>query len=296
MMNKTIYALGFFDGVHRGHAALLAAARNLAWENGCLAGAVTFLSHPQSLVRGNAPALINSPEDRKTLILQYCHMDTLLELPFDEHMQTMPWEDFLLFLILEHGAAGFVCGDDFRFGHRGQGNAALLQQWCLQRGLPCVCLPEQTVNGIRISSTHIRTLLESGQMAEAVKFLGHPHILSGTVVSGRKLGRRLGIPTANLLVPEGVVQPRFGVYACRVIAEEKQYAAVTNIGNRPTVGGHRITVEPWILDFTGDLYGRQITLEFFDFLRPEQKFPDLEALKTAIHADAETTRNILSAF
>lgn len=290
MMNKIIYALGFFDGVHRGHAALLAKARDLAEEQSCRAGAVTFLSHPETLVHGSAPALINSSEDRKTLILQYHHMDTLLELPFDRAMQTMAWEDFLLFLIREHGAAGFVCGDDFRFGHRGQGNAALLADFCREKVLPFAAVPEQTLSGIRVSSTYIRSLLEEGRMAEAVEFLGHPHILTGTVVSGRKLGRKLGIPTANLLLPLGVVQPKFGVYACRALVHGQPYAAVTNIGNRPTVGGHRVTVEPWILDFTGDLYGETITLEFFDFLRPEVKFSSLEELKAAIHADAETVR------
>ena len=290
MMTKTIYALGFFDGVHRGHAALLTAARGLARETGCLAGAVTFLSHPEALLLGDAPALINTPEDREALILEYHAMDTLLQLPFDKAMQAMPWESFLQMLIDDHGAAGFVCGDDFRFGHKGQGNVKLLLDWCRQRDLPCAAVPEQTLHGIRVSSTHIRSLLESGDMASAVEFLGHPHILSGTVVSGRKLGRSLGIPTANLRLPEGVVTPRFGVYACRVKIEGKFYAAVTNIGNRPTVGGHHVTVEPWILDYSGDLYGETIRLEFFDFIRPEKKFDSLEELKAAIHADAETVR------
>ena len=117
-------------------------------------------------------------------------------------------------------------------------------------------------------------------------------MLSGEVVSGRKLGRTLGIPTANISIPDGVVQLPFGVYACTALAEGKEYLAVTNIGNRPTVGGHRITVEPWLLDFEGDLYGKALTLSFYRFLRPEQKFPSLDALKEEIEKNAAQTRKI----
>ena len=136
----------------------------------------------------------------------------------------------------------------------------------------------------------IRSQIETGDMATAVRFLGHPLTLTGTVVRGQQLGRTLGIPTANLRLPEGIVTPRFGVYACSTEIDGKLYPAVTNIGNRPTVNGHHTTVEPWILDYSGDLYGREITLEFHYFLRPEKKFPSLEALKEEIYRDAEGTR------
>ena len=127
-------------------------------------------------------------------------------------------------------------------------------------------------------------------MATAVRFLGHPHILTGEVVSGRHLGRTLGIPTANMTIPTGVVVPKFGVYVCRVEIDGVVYPAVANVGTRPTVGGHRVTVEPWILDFDGDLYGREITLEFHRFLRPERKFDSLEALRQEIRKNAEETK------
>ena len=133
-------------------------------------------------------------------------------------------------------------------------------------------------------------------MATAVKFLGHPHILRGTVVHGKALGRKLGIPTANLKLPENLATPRFGVYACRVKLDGVYYPAVTNIGTRPTVSGSGITVEPWILDYSGDLYGREITLEFFHFLRPEQNFSSLEDLKNQIHADARKSRELLTTY
>ena len=292
-MNKTIYALGFFDGVHIGHAALLTACRGLAKAHGCDAGVVTFDSHPDTLVLGRMPGLINTPQDRERLLRGQFHMDSIIALPFDRKMQTMPWDAFAEMLLEELDAAGFVCGEDFRFGFKGAGNAPLLAEFCAAKGLPCCVVPQQTMDGIRVSSTYIRSQIEKGDMATAVRFLGHPHILTGKVVHGHQLGRRLGIPTANLRLPEGLAVPKFGVYACRALVDGKAYPAVTNIGTRPTVEGQGITVEPWILDYEGDLYDREITLEFHYFIRPEIKFPDLDALKAEIHRNAEETRKYL---
>ncbi len=286
-MEKTIYALGFFDGVHLGHRALLSQCRRLASEHHCRAGAVTFGTHPDQLVLGQAPVLINTPADRERLLLG--DMDRVITLPFDEKMHTTPWEDFLEFLRRDYGAAGFVCGDDFRFGSHGAGNGKLLEAYCRREGLPCVLVPEQSLHGTRVSSTYIRTLLEGGQMEEAVAFLGHPHIFTGTVIHGHQLGRTLGIPTANLPLPSGLAVPKFGVYACLVELDGRRYSAVTNIGTRPTVQGQGITVEPWILGYDADLYGREITLEFYKFLRPERKFPSLQALQQEIRRNGEQT-------
>ena len=293
MNNKRIFALGFFDGVHLGHQALLSACRSLAAEHGCGAGAVTFAAHPDALVRGTTPRLLNTLYDRERLLKQRFSMDTVITLPFDREMMVMPWEAFLRLLMEEHHAAGFVCGNDFRFGCRGEGNGEKLRTFCEKLGLPWAVVPEQTMDGIRVSSTHIRNLLEQGEMGKAVRFLGHPHILSGNVVSGQQLGRKLGIPTANLRLPEELVVPALGVYACRCVMDGISYGAVANIGTRPTVSGKGITVEPWILDFQGDLYDREITLEFHEFLRPEKKFSSLEELQQEIRHNAQQTREIL---
>ena len=292
MKDTKVYALGFFDGVHKGHQALLKACVALAQHTGSTPCAVTFDTHPQALVKGAPPMLINTPHDRRFLLEQF-GMAQVETLRFDEQTRNMPWQDFFRYLTEELNAAGLVCGNDFRFGRKGEGNARLLQEACKEKDIPCVVVPEQAIDGIRISSTYIRGLLESGQIENAVEFLGHPHILSGTVVSGRKLGRTIGIPTANLVIPEGVVTPKFGVYACKTVIDGKEYLAVTNIGNRPTVNGHHVTVEPWILDFEGDLYGKELLLEFHTFLRPEQKFDSLEDLKTEIQKNAAETRKLL---
>ena len=286
-MNR-IFALGFFDGVHLGHQALLAECCRLAAENNCETAAITFETHPQSPFTKNPPRQINTLQDRNMLLLRY-GIDRVYAFPATEDVMSTEWGAFLE-LLLTYGGAGFVCGEDFRFGRGGEGNVEKLRQFCRERQLPCSIVPEQLLDGMRIASTHIRSLLEEGNMEEANRFLGHPHVLSGEVTTGRKLGRTLGIPTANLLIPEGVVCPKHGVYACKAVVEGSEYLAVTNVGNRPTVGGHRVTVEPWLLDFDGDLYGKHLMLEFHSFLRAEKKFDSLEILKAEIQENARQTR------
>ena len=286
--DKRVFALGFFDGVHLGHQALLRQCVALAETLGCQPAAITFDRHPQALFTADPPALISTAASRRLLLGQY-GMEYIHELPVVRETMSMPWRDFVQAL-LDLGAVGFVCGHDFRFGSRGEGDVHKLQTFCGELGLPCVIVPEQTVDGIRISSTHIRTLIEDGKMETALRFLGHPHIISGTVVHGKSLGRTLGIPTANLVLEPGQVVPKFGVYACLCSVDGRRCPAVTNVGTRPTVNGVGVTVEPWILDFEGDLYDREITLEFHRFLRPEAKFDGLEALQAQIRSDAAETR------
>ena len=292
MEKKIIYALGFFDGVHMGHQALLTACRRLAQRSGYEAGIVTFENHPDALVWKEAPPLINTVAERRRLLA----VEHFLVLPFDTKLMQTPWQTFLEDLIRHNGAAGFVCGDDFRFGYKGQGNAESLAQFCQERNMPYAIVPECAIDGVRISSTHIRNLIEAGDMETAAKFLGHPHILSGHVVQGRQLGRTIGIPTANLLIPKNVVIPRLGVYACTCLVEGKAYMAVTNIGSRPTVDGHQVRAESWLLDFEGDLYGKWIELQFHKFLRPERKFPSLEELRAEILKNGEETRKYFENF
>lgn len=291
MTDKTIYALGFFDGVHRAHTALLRACRALARENGARAGVVTFLGHPDALTGVGAPGLITTSDERERL-LRHAGMECVRALPFNAELQHTDWRDFLDKLVRDD-AAGFVCGDDFRFGYRGAGTAETLEGYCRERSLPCAVVPEQRVNGVRVSSTHIRALLAQGNMREAAAFLGHPYTLSGVVAPGQHLGRRLGFPTANLAFPDELARPRFGVYACRAHAAGGVYDAVTNLGVRPTVGGEGIRAESWLLNYAGDLYGQPLRLEFVDFIRPEQKFPDLEAMRAEVLRNADRAREIL---
>jgi len=286
---KQIYALGFFDGVHLGHQALLHACCTLAQQLSCGTAAITFDAHPKSLFSEDIPALLSTTRDRQ-LLLQSYGMQSVYILPTTPDVMSTSWQQFLEQL-LHQGAAGFVCGDDFHFGFRGEGNSESVQSFCALHDLPCIVVPEQTLHGKRISSSLIRTLIESGEMESATRFLGHPHMLTGQVLHGQKLGRTLGVPTANLVIPAGITVPKFGVYACRAQIDGCSYPAVANVGTRPTVSGSGITVEPWILDFRGDLYGKELRLEFHRFLRQEIKFSNLDDLKQQIHKDAEQARH-----
>lgn len=284
MEQKTIYALGFFDGVHLGHQALLRSCVALAGQENATPAAITFSRHPRSFFTPTPPLLINSAADRCRLLTAF-GMHQVVELPVDAETMNMPWERFFETL-RNKNAAGFVCGEDYRFGCHAEGDAQKLKAACDAVGLPCVIVAQQELDGIRISSTHIRTLLEQGEMEQAVRFLGHPYILTGEVVPGRQLGRTIGIPTANIALAADLAVPKHGVYACKCTIDGSEYVAVTNIGSRPTVQGHQVRVESWILNFKGDLYGRELSLEFYKFLRPEKRFDSLEQMRIQINQDA----------
>lgn len=293
-----VIALGFFDGVHLGHASLLEMAKKRALEQGLIPTVMSFDLHPDNLVAGAKVALINSSRDRAEILSRCFGIDDVILAHFDERMMHMPWDEFIEdYLVRQHGARHLVCGYDFRFGDKGQGNPEKLRAKCQALGLGCDVLPRFTLDGVTVSSTYIRSLLEQGNMVEAMRFLGHPHCLSGEVVHGRQLGRTIGIPTANLLIPEGVLTPAFGVYATKVtLPEGQEKLAVTNVGVRPTVDDSQtVTVEPWILDYSEDLYGKTIRVDFYDRLRGEKRFDGLPALQREIWRNAEETRALLGA-
>ena len=291
MMKQKIFALGFFDGVHLGHQALLDACCRLAQQENAIPCAVTFDLPPSAILQNTQPNMLNTARDREALLKQFGAVSVRM-LAANRQTLSMSWQAFLEMLV-QDDAIGFVCGQDFRFGKNGDGNAEKLANFAKNNGFPFVIVPEIQIDGEKISSTRIRNSLEIGDLENANRLLGHPHILTGKVVSGQGLGRTIGIPTANLQLPSELLIPAFGVYACTVQVDDHTYVAVTNIGTRPTVNGQNITVEPWILDFSGDLYGREITLKFHKFLRPEKKFASLEELKAQIQEDAAETYELL---
>ena len=290
---KRVIALGFFDGVHVGHGALLRTAKMRAAELGVAAAALTFDPHPNELIFSEKTPLINTLSERKALMTGLYDMEEMLVLPFDRAFMEMDWQDFVKeVLIKRFCAVHAVCGFDYTFGHRGLGNAEKLRQLCRELGLGCDVVEKVELLGGEVSSSRIRTLLEEGKLAEANILLGHSHFLSGEVVHGKALGRVLGFPTANLPLHEDLVVPARGVYATIVTCESGVYKAVTNIGSRPTVGeSTRITAESYLLDFEGDLYGQSMKVELLKFLRPEQKFGSLDELKAAVLNDIENVKN-----
>ena len=292
-MRERVIALGFFDGVHLGHGALLRRAAEEAKKRGCESAVFTFDRPPKEVITGIPCPLINSPEDRAELVRRLYGIDEMIMVPFDDEMRTTPWDRFVTdILVGRYGAVHLVAGHDHHFGHKNQGSPELLREKCAELGLGCDIIPAVTIGGVTVSSTHIRKLLEEGDVETARAFLGHPHVLTQTVGHGRQLGRTIGIPTANLVAPPHVLLPKRGVYAAKItLPDGRAFGGVTNVGVRPTVNnGQDVTVEPWILDFDGDLYGQAIRVEFFRRLRDERKFESLDALRSQIETDAVKTR------
>lgn len=285
-------ALGFFDGIHQGHAALLQSVK----ENGGIPTVLTFQQHPSTLLSDTPVPLLTSTEDRQWIINHYFHISNIIVENFST-ICTMHWETFLEdYLQKKHHVTQIVAGHDFRFGKGGEGTPEKLIKKCKELHISSKILPPITLNDKIISSTYIRTLLQEGKMEEATLFLGHPHILSNKVKHGNKIGKnQLGFPTVNLEIPDNVIIPKFGVYACRVWVGDNCYHAVTNIGIRPTVvseNSKTVSVEGYILDFPDqELYGEHLVMEFYTFIRGERKFNSFPELSAQIAKDVESTRS-----
>lgn len=289
---KRVIALGFFDGVHIGHGELLKRTKQRSAELGALPSVLSFDVHPDTLVFGREVPLINSAIGREEIIRRCYGIENVVFLHFNRRVMQMDWQDFLEDLIRDLQICHIVVGHDFCFGYKGLGTAARLQDYCAEHGLGCDVIPPVMLDGQIVSSTRIRELIAEGKIEEANRWLGHPHTLADTVHSGYHLGRKLGTPTINMFFPHGVVVPRHGVYATRVFLESgENYIAVTNVGVRPTVSqDDRVSVESHLLDYSGNLYGRQARVDFFAFLRTETRFESFEALSEQIRRDAEAAR------
>lgn len=294
---KRVIALGFFDGVHIGHGELLKRTKQRAAERNAMPSVLSFDIHPDTLVFGKEVPLINSAIGREEIIRRCYGIDNVVFIHFNRRVMQMDWRDFLEDLIRDLQICHIVVGHDFCFGYRGQGTASRLREYCAEHGLGCDVIPPVMLDGQIVSSTHIRELIAAGEIEQANRWLGHPHTLADTVHSGYHLGRRLGTPTINMFFPHDVIVPRHGVYATKVYLENgESYIAVTNVGVRPTVSqDDRVSVESHLLDYSGNLYGRQARVEFYAFLREEIKFSDYAALSEQIHKDAETARAYFAA-
>ena len=291
-MKERVIALGFFDGVHLGHAALLRRTVEEAQKRGVTPAVFTFDRPPKEVVTGVPCPLIASPEDRRGLLEREFGIKDVLMVPFDREMMTTPWDEFVTKILVErYHAVHLVAGHDHHFGHKNQGSPELLVEKCRELGLGCDIIPKVELDGITVSSTYIRSLVGMGQMARAERYLGHPHVLTQEVRHGRRIGHTIGVPTINLVVPPHVLVPSHGVYVTRVfLPDGTSYPAVTNVGTRPTVNnGTDITVEPWLLGFDGDLYGQRVRVEFHKRLRDEIRFDSLDSLRAQIQKDAKAT-------
>jgi riboflavin kinase / FMN adenylyltransferase len=297
-LDPTVATVGMFDGVHRGHQALLRRVVEEAAARQALPAAVTFDRHPLEVLRPEAapPLLCSLPE--RIELLGAAGMELLLVLAFGEALSQVPADQFATRVLFDALAArAVVVGENFRFGNRAAGDVALLAALGAGRGVAAVGVPlHADEHGEVISSTRIRAELARGDVRAAAFSLGRPYGVTGPVVKGAGRGRALGVPTANVEVGERIALPAFGVYAGRVVVEHGEpMPAAINVGVSPQFDGDQTRVEAYLLDFDGDLYGRRLSVWFEHRLRGEQVFPGVDELVAKMHEDITETRRLLDA-
>ncbi len=286
-------ALGNFDGVHQGHAAVIEAARALTPSSPL--GVVTFYPHPRQFFQPDAPPFILTPPEQKAEKIRALGADRLYVIRFDAGFSAMTPETFIRDVLADGlGVVGVSTGNDFRFGAKRAGDAGVLEALSAQYGFRSIALPEiSDDSGGMFSSSAARTALREGRPEDAATILGHPYSIRGIVSKGDQRGRTIGFPTANLSM-EGLLAPAFGVYAIRVTFSDGRVAGgVANIGMRPTFEKNAAILEAHLFDFNQDIYGETIDVSLLHFLRPEQKFNGIDALKVQINEDADSARTLL---
>lgn len=284
-----VAATGFFDGVHKGHRKVLDTLCNIARSEGKRSAVVTFWPHPRSVLQQNADnlRLLNSLDEKRELIKR-AGVDDFFVLPFSKEFSLLSSREFVAgYLRDRFGVSTLIIGYDHRMGHSSTETQADFMNMSAEEGVKVVRVSEFVEDDLTVSSTKIRNYLVAGELAKANEFLGYNYSLKGVVVSGKKLGRKIGFPTANLALYEPLkVIPGGGVYGVKVEMLGKEYKGVCNIGTRPTVNStEERTIETHILDFNEDIYGLDMRVEFFFKIRDEVKFASLEELASQIEKD-----------
>ena len=289
----SVVALGAFDGIHLAHQKILATARTRARALGLRALACTFDPHPLAVLQPErAPVPITELAENLARIAEQ-GLDTAVVIVFTREFSLLEAEAFVKDVLVGRlKAREVVVGFNHTFGRGARGNARLLAELGPQYGFVAHVIPPLVVDGVVVSSSAIRQALAAGDVAWARKFLGHPYTVRGRVLRGKGRGRQLGFPTANLKPERELIVPP-GVYAARAAWEGGRAGAVVNVGIRPTFGEGEYWVEAYLLDFAGDLYDSVLVLEFEERIRPEQKFPDVEALRAQVASDVATAARLL---
>lgn len=295
-LKPCVLVLGMFDGVHRGHQALLMRGGELAQEMAFPLAVCCFEPHPlRVLAPHKAPPLLTTlPE--KARVMQSFGVDDLCITTFDRARADQLPEDFMAELVEIYAPVVVVCGFNFTFGRGGAGNGKLLREYGRKHGFRTVIVPEVLIEGDTVSSTRIRRLLAEGDIPMVNRLLGHAYTLSGKVGTGKQLGRTMGFPTANIDVPRCKALPAYGVYACWLeMGDGIYHPAVVNVGRHPTLPEGSMTIEAHVLDGQPDLYGKHVRLSFLKHQRPETRFEDKDALQAQITRDAEAARAYFAA-
>ncbi|MBI4725882.1 riboflavin biosynthesis protein RibF [candidate division TA06 bacterium] len=289
-----VVALGVFDGLHRGHQALIKKLVARALQSGRQSVALTFEPHPQKVLRRTSQPFILTTGPEKKLLLSRMGVDVMAVIRFSKSMAEMAPEQFVKkILVNKLGAATVICGEDCGFGAGREGDIGLLKALGLKYGFMVEGITACKSRQEKIGSTLIRRQIQKGLFNQAVKLLGHPYLINGLVVKGRGVGRKLGYPTANLKANDKLkLIPGDGVYTARALVGKKTYDGMLYIGGRPTFGGKSTrAIEFSAFENPGNLYGRELTLEVHQFIRPDKKFGSLEHLNKTIAGDQIKIRN-----
>ncbi len=291
-MKKRVIALGFFDGVHIGHGALLKRTTEVAAKLGCSASVLTYSQHPFKVIGKTPVKLLNTTDERCEFMSRLYGINDVIVREFTREYSSLSCEEFFdKIIISELDACHVVAGFDFRFGAGGAGDAMLLVKLCENRGVGCDIIDEVKVDGVTVSSSAIRELISAGNVERASTLLGHYHCIISEVVHGKELGGQIGFPTINQIIPEDIQQPQYGVYLSRITAEGRVFFGVTNVGVCPTVSkSGAVRAETNIFGFEGDLYGKTIKTEFLKFIRPERRFGSVEELREQIARDVDLAK------
>ncbi len=294
----SVATIGFFDGVHRGHRFLIDQVKEVAAAEGLCSALVTFPLHPRQVIQtAYRPQLLSSPEEKLTLLAE-SGTDYCILLPFTPELSRLTAKEFMQLLRDRYHIRTLVIGYDHRFGHNRTDSFEDYLRYGEELHINIVRARAYTDEGDKISSSVIRQLLREGNVAHAARFLGYPYHLDGTVVGGYQVGRKIGFPTANLQpnYPDKLL-PAVGVYAVRVRVDgqTQTYKGMLNIGHRPTLNnGTDLSIEVHLLDFSGDLYHKPMSIEFVDYLRPEVKYDHIDTLVAQMYKDKELVKTILA--
>ncbi len=284
-MKKTVCALGFFDGVHEAHTGILTRCVEYARAHGLKSVALTFEKSPAEYFGKKIQYLTSLPH--KVELMYSLGIDEVVTLPCNKETLSLSPEAFVdKILIQELNAKALFCGFNYTFGRNAGGNTAVLTTLCRERNVDVIVMPCMTDEGITVSSSEIRNALSKGDIALANRLLTRPFEVRGRVCRGKKLGRALGFPTANIY-PCNMPGLPYGVYATKTVIDNTEYTSVTNVGVNPTVGDKNLRIETYIIDFDGDIYGEEIKIRFYKFLRSEKRFATVEELKNQISTDAK---------
>lgn len=289
---KTSVALGLFDGCHRGHKQVIKRAVERARKYGLAPAVFTFDTNTVTSKSGASERIMTDRQKRdffRSYGIEYVYSPNFSEL------KDLSAEDFIEKILVKKMNCGAVfCGKDFTFGKNAGGNSRLLADICGSRyGIFCDIIADETVDGVKVSSTRIRELIREGRLLDANLLLGHFYSVCEPVIHGHELGRTMNFPTINQLIPENTVVPRYGVYASFTEIDGNNFRSITNIGVKPTVEKNSaLLAETYIIGFEGDLYGQTVKVSLYDFVRPEMKFGSIDELFARIAADTEYVKNL----